>query len=58
MDKVIKKKGGMELVTSHSSGHQKTPLLVTYYLNNFDDVYSVKQFLSYSKNLLFMQFNS
>ena len=40
MDKVIKNKRGMELVTSHSSGHQKTPLFVTYYLNKFDDVWS------------------
>ena len=60
MDKVIKNKRGMELVTSHSSGHQKTPLFVIYYLNKFDDVYSVKQFLSYSKTHIckFMQVNS
>ena len=29
---------------------RKSPLLVTYYLTEFDDVYNIKQFLSYSKN--------
>ena len=28
---------------------RKTPLLVTYYLTKFDDIYNIKQFLSYSK---------
>ena len=42
MDKVIKNKSDLELVTSRSSGYKKKfrkiPLLVIYYLTKFDDI--------------------
>ena len=41
MDKVIKNKRGLELVTSHSSGYEqvhKISLLVMYYVIKFDGV--------------------
>ena len=42
MDKVIKNKWGLELVTSPSSDHEtsseKIPLIAIYYLAKFDDV--------------------
>ena len=42
MDKIIKNKKGLELVTSCSSVYitssEKIPLLVMYYLTKFDDV--------------------
>ena len=39
MDKVIKNKRGLELVSSRSSGKfRKIPLFVIYYLTKFDDV--------------------
>ena len=43
MDKVIKNKKSLKLVTSCSSGHrtssEKIPLLVIYYLTKFDDIF-------------------
>ena len=43
MDKVIKNKRGLELMTSHSSGYKTSPekLLVLHYLTNFDYVYNI-----------------
>ena len=38
MDKIIKKKKGMELVTSLQNKFRRTPLLVMYYLTKFDNV--------------------
>ena len=41
MDKAIKNKKALELVTSWSPGYKavkKTPLLVIYYLKKFDDI--------------------
>ena len=60
MDKVIKNKRGLELVTSHSSSQNQKNSFICYILS--DQVWwcNVKQFLSYSKNCIckFMQANS
>ena len=62
MEKVIKKKWGLELVSSHYSRYETSPqnLYIGYIL--FDQVWwcNIKRFLSYSKNYIwkFMQDNS
>ena len=38
MDKVIKTKSGLELITSRSEKSRKNPLFAIYYLTKFDDV--------------------
>ena len=47
MDKVIKNKRGLELMTSHSSGYKTSPekLLVLHYLTSFDYVYMVLNYI-------------
>ena len=61
MDKVIKNKRGLELVTSCSSGHKTSSEKFLCYILS-DQVWwcNVKQFLSYSKNYIckFMQGSS
>ena len=38
MDKIMKNKRGLELVTSRKNKFRKIPLSVIYYLTKFDDI--------------------
>ena len=62
MDKVIKNKRDLELVTSRSSGYKTSSKnsFIIYILSDQFRWYNIKQFSSYSKNYIwkFMQANS
>ena len=61
MDKVIKNKRGLDLVTSRSSSYETSSedYFISYILSHHVWWYIIKQFLSYSKNNIykFMQAN-
>ena len=54
MDKIMKNKRGLEMMTSRSSGYKQAEKnsFISYVLPDQVWLYSIKQFLGYSKNFI------